>query len=395
MNAKKPLAIAFFLALTACSRERPVGRGGGEANALRGVEVEVVQPTLGEDFFEATGTVVSRRTATLSSKIVGTVVAVAVREGDRVPRGKTVVEIDNRDLRAELQGAEAALDEIERAVKGAELGLVAARGQRELAYATFKRYESLIARGSVAPQEYDEVRTRYAIADAEAGRAEENLQSLRARKEQAKARLAYARAVLSYTAIAAPFDALVTAKTAEAGMLASPGSPLLTLEEAGHYRLELQVGESRMGHVALGKTVPVVLDAVEQELSGNVAEIVPAADPRSRTFTVKVALPSHPAIRSGLYGKARFSLGKRTVLSVPAAALLRRGQLVGIYVANPEGIVRFRLVTTGERYGDRVEILSGLKAGERVVTKGIERVDEGSKLPRQARSEEAKIGISR
>jgi RND family efflux transporter MFP subunit len=381
VKTKSILTAIVLLLVFGCSGEKQTSQGRQEAKPIQGVVAEAIQPTAVEDFFEAVGTVVSRRTATLSSKIVGTIVSISVKEGDRVPKGKTLVEIDRRDLQAELQGTEAALEEMEGAIKAAEAGVVGAKGQRDLAYSTFKRYESLIGKGSVTPQEYDEVRAKYTVADAEAVRAEEGLRALKAKREQVKAKISYTRTLLSYATIASPFDAIVTAKTAEAGMLAAPGSPLLTVEEVGSYRLEAQVAESWVAKVRLGTPAPVSIDALGKELSGSVVEIVPAADPKSRTFTIKIALPSHPLIRSGLYGKARFSLGKKDVLAVPSEAVLQRGQLVGLYVVDAEGAARFRLVKTGKRHGDRVEILSGLNAGERVVVKGAERVGEGSRLP--------------
>lgn len=378
MKSKKWLTLIFVSFLWGCSPDGSEKRA--EPEPVQGVEVAVVQPTAVEDYFAAVGTVRPRRTTTLSSKVVGTVVIFPVSEGDRVKEGQTLVEIESRDLRAELQGAEAALEEIEWAIRAAGSAVVAAEGQRDLAAATFQRYESLVARGSIAPQEFDEVRTKYQVAEAEVARAGENLRALKARREQAKARLSHTQALLSYARITSPFGGIVTAKMAEIGTVASPGTPLLTVEERGPYRLESQVGESQISLIRLRGSVEISLDAVDQRLVGTVAEIVPAADPQSRTFTVKIDLPSRRDIRSGLYGKARFPLGERKILAAPPQALLHRGQLVGVYVIDRGGIARFRLVKTGKEYGDRTEVLSGLSAGERIVTQGVERVSEGSRV---------------
>jgi multidrug efflux pump subunit AcrA (membrane-fusion protein) len=115
-------------------------------------------------------------------------------------------------------------------------------------------------------------------------------------------------------------------------------------------------------------------------LTGKAVEIVPAADPQSRTFTIKIELPAQPLLRSGVYGKASFSRGERQVLLVPAAAVLERGQLTGVFVVGQDGRAEFRLVKTGKRYGEKLEILSGLSTGERIVIKGAERIHEGGRV---------------
>jgi RND family efflux transporter MFP subunit len=166
----------------------------------------------------------------------------------------------------------------------------------------------------------------------------------------------------------------------EPGDLAVPGQTLLVLDDPRAYRFEAEVGESAVGRVRLRQTVPVVLDALARTLEGRVAEIVPAADPTSRTVTVKVDLPADPELRSGLFGRARFPAGERQALLVPGTALVERGQLTGVYVVDTQGIAQLRLVTAGARREDRVEILSGLRAGERIVVEGAERVSDGVRV---------------
>jgi RND family efflux transporter MFP subunit len=166
----------------------------------------------------------------------------------------------------------------------------------------------------------------------------------------------------------------------EPGDLAVPGQPLLVLDDPRAYRLEALVGESAVGRVRLGQTVPVVVDSLGRPLEGRVAEIIPAADPASRTVTVKLDLPADPGLRSGLFGRARFPAGERQALLVPASALVERGQLTAAYVVDGHDIARLRLVTAGARHADRVEILSGLEAGERLVVEGAPRVSDGSRV---------------
>jgi multidrug efflux pump subunit AcrA (membrane-fusion protein) len=378
---KKPVVVILFLLFfVGCSeKERQASKQPGR-RSINALTVETVQPADVEDFLEAVGTVHSRKTAVLSSKSVGIITSIAVREGDKVTRGQTLVEIDNRDVRADLSGAEAAAEETEWALKGAESAIAAANGRRDFAAATFRRYESLLPRGSVTPQEYDEANSKYKVANAEVNQAEENLRALKAKQAQARAKVAYSQTLLSYTRVTAPFEGVVTSKTAEVGALASPGSPLLTVEELGRYRLEAEVGESSVAFVRVGNIVPVRINSLAKELSGTIAEIVPVADPQTRTFTVKIELPPDPNIRSGLYAKTYIHSISKKALLVPETAIIQRGQLVGVYVVDKSGLARLRLVTAGKRYDKRLEILSGLSPAERIIVKGAESVTDGMRV---------------
>lgn len=374
------ILLLFMIFVAACSKDRKESRDITQPPLVRDVEVRLIRPETVEDSFEAVGTVKAKMIAQLSSQVAGTIVSVLAREGDPVSRGQTLVEIDDRDARAELQGAQAGVEEADRAIGAAESAVTAARGQRELAAATFKRYEPLVAKGSVTPQEFDEVNARFKIANAELERAEENLRAQRARKKQAEAKVSSAQTRLGFTKLGAPFDGVVTAKTAEVGTLASPGNPLMTIEQRGPYQLEVQVGESRLGGLKLGMRTPVEIDALKKELTGKIGEIVPAAEPRSRTFTIKIDIPADPSLHTGLYGRARFIAGKKEILMAPQSALVKKGQLTGVYAVDDRGTVRLRFVTTGNRYGDNTEILSGLTASERIVVRGLEKISDGSRV---------------
>jgi len=369
-----------MIVLAACSKERKESSEMAEPPLVKDAEVRIVRPATVEDSFEAVGTVKAKTIALLSSQASGTIVSVQVREGDSVRRGQVLVEVDDRDARAELQGAQAGVEEVNRAIGAAESAVNAAQRQRELAAATFKRYEPLIAQGSITPQEFDEVQAKYRIAEAELGRAEETLRAQRARKKQAEAKVVSAQTRLGFTKLTAPFDGVVTAKAAEVGALASPGTPLVTLEQPGPYRLEVQVGESRLPGLKLGMKSAVEIDAFKKEVTGKIGEIVPAADPQSRTFTIKIDIPSSPSLYTGLYGKARFLTKPKELVVVPTAALIETGQLMGVYVVDDRGTVRLRFVTTGKRYGDKIEILSGLTTGERIVVSGLQRISDGSRV---------------
>jgi multidrug efflux pump subunit AcrA (membrane-fusion protein) len=144
--------------------------------------------------------------------------------------------------------------------------------------------------------------------------------------------------------------------------------PIFTVEDLRRYRLEVTVNETDLRYVRLEQPASVSIDAVGgQELKGKVIEIVPAADPASRSFLVKVELPSDPALRSGLFGRAQFKRGERTVLLIPRTAIVERGQLQGIYVLDQNRIAGLRYITLGKPSAQHVEVLAGLQTGELLI----------------------------
>jgi len=141
---------------------------------------------------------------------------------------------------------------------------------------------------------------------------------------------------------------------------------LFTIERDGAYRLEVSVEESRLSLARVGKTVSVTIDGIDRTFQARVAEVVPSVDAAARTGTVKIDLPSLPELRSGVFGRALFDTAGRKVLTVPSAGVMERGQLQSVYIAE-DNIAHTRLVTIGTRVQDKVEVLSGLNQGDRVI----------------------------
>ncbi|HUO17162.1 MAG TPA: efflux RND transporter periplasmic adaptor subunit [Verrucomicrobiae bacterium] len=346
------------LMLSGCSVERQSVSPAPET--VSNISVVSAQTANIPDVVEAVGTLRAVETSQLAAQMMGNIVEIRVREGDRVQRGQVLAVIDEAQPRAGL----------ERAMAGdlaAQQEVSAAESDFTLADATFKRYQMLYDRKSVSPQEFDEIKARYQAAQARREMA-------RAGEAQAKAVLRQARTALSYTHVVAPFNGLVTEKKADVGVLASPGMPIFTVEDSRGYRLEATVNESDLHYVRQGERVPVIVDALgDRGIAGKVIEIVPAADPGSRSFLVKVQLPSDPALRSGMFGRAQFARGERTALVVPRTAIVERGQLQGIYVLDQNRIAGLRYITLGKPSAAQIEVLAGLQAGETLI------VDPGSR----------------
>ena len=187
---------------------------------------------------------------------------------------------------------------------------------------------------------------------------------------------------MSHTRILSPVDGIVTSKPADIGLMASPGSHLMTVEDGSLYRLEALVEESRVGRIRLGDPVSVSIDALGQEsMAGRVSEIVPALDPASRSTIVRIDLPnpgSSPALRTGLFGQVQYRMGTWLALTVPAQSVLERGQLTFVYVLDPSKTARMRLIQTGRRYGERIEVLSGLSQGDQVILEPLSAIKDGA-----------------
>jgi membrane fusion protein, multidrug efflux system len=386
--------VVFLVVLTGCSREKPSEKTP-DAAPIVNAQIEVVGKTPVKEIYEATGTVRSKTAATLSSKVMGQVIALHVREGDLVRAGQRLVEIDDRDMTAQMRRAQAGFEEaqgglaeIDQAIGAAQSARAAAEANRNLAASTYQRYQALLERQSISRQEFDEVEAKHKAAAAEADRADRMLQLTKAKKGQMQARIEQARADISlsqtyhgYATISSPIAGIVTTKNVEIGNMAVPGIPLLVVEDTGSYRLEALVDESRINLIRPGLEVSVLIDSLgDVSLTGRVGEVVPAADPASRSFTVKIDIPTNPSLRSGMFGRVRIPIGQTEKVTLPVSAVSERGQLTRVYVVDGTGKARLRLVKTGKLYGDRIEILSGLKIGERVLVGDTGLVSEGSRI---------------
>jgi len=361
--------LVLLLFLPGCG-EKPAKEAAKEGVSRPiSVKTDVAAFTEGAMLYKAPGTVKSVAVAPLSSKIMGTVLEVKVRAGDRVQKGQLLVTLDSRETNAMVQKSEAGLAEAGQALQEMDRNIESAQFNHQLASTTLKRYEELASQKSVSPQEFDEVRTKQQSAAA-------SLEALQARKKQVEARVRQAesdvesaRALLSYTQVTSPLNGVVLARQAEVGMLAAPGVPLLTVEETDHYQLEVTVGEGRMAGLKNGQTVALRIDSLKpSELKGTIAEIQPAADPASRTFIVKLKLPQNNQVRAGMYGEAFFDGEISKGIWIQPAGVIHQGQLEGVYVLDKDNRIRLRLVKLGEITGRGVEVLSGLEGGEIYVT---------------------------
>jgi len=342
----------------------------GEREVIRpqvsGVGIEEAVLSEVADYYETSGTLKSVNTVLVSAKIMGEVREIRVKPGDRVRKGDVLLVIHAPDITARVRAAQESLEEAKR-------GLAMSGENKKLMDKTFERYKKLFDSKAISEQEYDEIKARREVAALEHERMKKAL-------NRAEAGLSEAEAFRDYTIIKSPLDGIVAEKMIDAGNMAAPGAPLI-LVESPSYRVEAPVDETLLPSIKTGAPVAVSIDAVHMDTTGSVTEIVRQVDPLSRTFLVKIALnDTTKPLQGGFYAKVKFPLGVKTVLSVPEGSIITRGELKGVYTVDQQGVITFRLVKTGKRDDGRVEVLTGLSSGEKIIVNGADRAVDGGKV---------------
>ena len=487
---KRNQAAAVVVAILVVGGAGKAFFGGGETHTAKAespvagsspvpVTMETAEYVTAPRWIDATGTVKAEFESPVSTRMMGRIVSVMVREGDTVRRGQPLVQLDARDLdatiaqnqanvRASMVGyensrtdatmelslsaariseARSGVDQEQAALKAAvthqqlveagprrqertqaDLAVAQAKAGLDLAAANDRRMDSLYNQGAISRQAYETTHAQFEVAKAqydtavqgqsmaqEGSRSEEirsageAVQQARAALEQAEAGLRQARASAAeaqmkraaigsaqaqvgqstaaldvarvardYATIPAPFDGVVSARLVDPGAVVSPGTPILKVQ-GGETRLDAVVPESVLASIHIGQTIPVELDALPgRPVPGRVKEIAPQGDPTSHTFVVKIVLPDGSQARAGMFGRARIRTGEDRELLVPASAAWDQAGLHYIYVVDRQNIARLRLITVGDRTGSQVQVLSGLDAGDRIVTGGRETAKDGS-----------------
>jgi RND family efflux transporter MFP subunit len=356
-------ALVLSLALAACSRDTKVTR----AEAADPIPVTVATVAMADvaDTFEIGGVVQARTTATITARILAPVRDVRVVPGDRVRSGQVVIVLDGGDLAARARSARALAVAADESVAAAEADRQTAEAALTLARATHARIAGLRAKGSATAQEFDDATSALRAAEAQATGAVARAQAAVSGVEGARAASDAADTTAAFATIAAPFDGVVTEKMVEPGNMAAPGTPLMRIEDTRDFRLDVRMDESRIGQISPGAPVSVSLDSgtgdVPTIVTGTVAEIGRAVDADARAFLVKFMLPADNRLRSGMFGRAHFSAQPRRALTVPAGALVRRGQMTSVFVVEKD-IARVRLVNVRG-----TEVLAGLSGGDVVI----------------------------
>jgi multidrug efflux pump subunit AcrA (membrane-fusion protein) len=332
--------------------------------------------------FEAGGVVRARITATIASRIAAPVETVTVTAGSPVRRGAPLVTLERRELDANAARARAALLAAADTMQAGDADVRAADSAVTLARLTHDRVRGLFDKRSATAQEADQAAAAIQEADARAAAARSRAAAARSARDAADATVRAAEATLSYATLTAPFDGVVAERLVDPGSLASPGTPLVIMEDGAQLRLHVIVDEFRARAIAVGQPVEARLDPESVWRAARIAEIG-RVDPASHSFLVKIDLPSALGARTGFFGRARFTSGSRRVLTVPRGSLVTRGQLTFVYAVTADGLARLRPVVTGAAGGERVEIVAGLADGDTVVVSPPPALSDGSRVARR------------
>ncbi|HBI13962.1 MAG TPA: efflux RND transporter periplasmic adaptor subunit [Desulfobulbaceae bacterium] len=286
---------------------------------------------------EVVGTLQAVQQAVIAAKVTGSIEQFPVVLGSPVKTGDVLVQLRAGEISAKVLQAEAHLEQARR---------------------NLERERKLLLKNAATAEMVRSLEEMYRIA--EAGHRE-------------------AKSMLDYTTITAPFDGVVTAKNASVGDLATPGSPLLHLEDSRQLQVVAPVPETLVLHLRTGDTVPVHIPAAGLDLAGTVAEVSPVADPLSRTTTVKLNIEEAPQLRSGQFARVSLTGELKNALFVPAAAVQKFGQMDRIFVISGD-TAHLRLVRTGMATHDQIEILAGLEPGEQVAVPTASGLVDGQKV---------------
>jgi len=348
-----------LLLLAACSSETKPEQRVSVTAPLERVEATTVAAT-----HAVPGAVRSATVSVLSARVVGNVTRVHVSVGDRVRAGQVLVDIDDRQARAQSESATSGRQQSSEAIAAASAAVDAARANATLASSTFARFAALRQRGSVSAQEFEDAQARNSAAQAELERAERTHAQLVARGGEVRAGVTQAATFLDDTRVRAPIDGVVTARFVDPGAQAAPGMPLLTVEDTRHFRVEATVSED----IVVRPGDPVTIETGQESLKARVTRVRPAVDAVSHAALVEIDLER--PLRSGSYARVLFEKGQRRAITIPDTAIVRHGQLASVFVLGSDRVARMRLVILGSTTSPsgRSEVLSGLDAGETIVS---------------------------
>jgi len=333
MKATSAMALVILLIYGCGHKPEPHPTSSPDLPAAQ-VRVQTAESKQRATTEEVVGTIGAKLRATLEAKLSGRIDKMPVALGQTVKAGQLVAHLDAAEVKARLDQAEASRQQAER---------------------DWKRTSTLFAQQAATRFDYDAAESRYEVA---------------------KAAAAEAQAMMGYVEVLAPFDGVVTKKWADVGDLATPGKPLVAIEDPSMFQLEADVPDAIASGIQQNAQLPVQVDSLKGELVGIVREIAPTADPASRTFRVRLDLPQTAGLRSGQFARVVVAVGERSSARVPISAVILRGQLEILFVVTKQR-AQLHLVKTGRAIGDEVEVLAGLESGESVVVRGADLLVDG------------------
>ncbi|MFQ5487688.1 MAG: efflux RND transporter periplasmic adaptor subunit, partial [Gammaproteobacteria bacterium] len=288
----------------------------------------------------------------IASRLIGFIRDLRVREGSKVKKGQLLLTIDPTEIEAQLSEAQARLAQAKARVNEIE--------------ADFKRYKRLFEQHLIPASQYQKSELALQVAREDLRVAQANLHRVEVQFQYAKIR--------------SPVDGVVVEKLKQAGDIATPGAPILTIENPDNIVLRTFIREDHVRSIQVGDRLTITVDAAQLRTIGTVTQVVPAGDPATHSYLVKATLEDARSVRIGMFARAEFLIGSKWGILVPAEAIVSRADLPGIYIVDEDGVAHFRMLRTGRRLDGQVEILAGLKGGERIVLRAEAPVHSGDRI---------------
>ena len=377
---KKPLVIAAVVLLILTAAGLYFGGILVPAISVDVTTISQFYPSQSMSLLNASGYIVAQRKASVASKVTGRLVALMVEEGSKIKRGDVIARMENIDVSA-------VRDQVAANLNTARATLEQTRADRDNAQKEYERYKQLVAKEYVSRSDYDVVETRHR-------RAVEGVKAAEAVVHAGEAALKNAEAGLDYTLIRAPFDAVVLTKNADIGDIVTPigaaanaKAAVVSIADMNSLQVEVDVSETSITTIRVGQPCDIQLDALpDTRFRGEVYAIVPTVDRSKATVLVKVRfldkdrrmLPDMSAKVSFLPRKLAPEEIKPRLAAARSALIDRNGRTVAYLLEGNR--VRETPVRVGATFGDMVEILSGLKAGDRVVVTPPKGLKDGSRI---------------
>ena len=322
------------------------------------------------EYYEAVGTVRPQTETKIEAQVTGRILEVLVRPGDAVIKGKPLVVLDTREFQARVDQARQDLTSAEARREQAKQAVLAAQAAYSQAESAYKRVKKYVESEAATKQKLEQAESAFLQAKAKLRQAADGQKEAEAGVNRAKKVIEESRIALDYNRIKAPENGQVVKRLVEPGDLAWPGKPLIVLQTREALRLEALVREGLIHKVSPGTSLQVYVSALDRTMEGTVEEIIPSADPATRTFLVKVGFPPQKDLYPGMFGRLLVPIEEKEVVAVPDLAVKRMGQLEVVTIEE-KGEWKEIFVKTGRRLmGEKVEIISGLKGDETIALLG-------------------------
>jgi HlyD family secretion protein len=318
----------------------------------------------------AVGTVRPRTETSIEAQVTARILEVKVRPGDEAEKGDILIVLDAGQLQARLDQARQAVLSAQARKLQADQAVHSAEAVLTEAEAAYNRTRNYFENEAATEQDMERARSSFLQARSGVEHSRQRLQEAEAGVRQAEKAVEEARIALSYTRILTPESGRVAKRTAEPGDMAWPGKTLMVLHTRGAFRLESLVREGLIDRIRVGNKMRVYFDVLDETFEGLVDEVVPTADPVTRTFLVKVDLPRLEGLYPGMFGRLLVPVGDRRIVTVPLEAVIRVGQLEMVTVRAVDRWERV-FIKTGRIRGDRVEVLAGLEGLETLLLHGV------------------------